>query len=123
MSFSYDASTTAGRVRLLIADTNAASYVFEDAEIAALLSIAGDEILLAAAQGLRSIAASKAKLSIYYSVNGFSMDRRSVAKTLLDIADRLEESASSAPFEFESVLEAFVDSAGRDLSNYPDSLP
>lgn len=123
MSFTYDSTTSRGRVRLIIADTNSASYVFEDAEIDAFLTLQSDDVQLAAVQALRSIVASRAKLSIYYSVNGFTMDRRDVAKTLLALADKIEESASSAPFEFESVLEYLVDRVGQDRSNYVDSEP
>lgn len=39
MSFSYVAGTDIATVRLLIMDTNAGSYVFEDAEITTFLSL------------------------------------------------------------------------------------
>ena len=119
---SYNVSSNEGKVRLIIADTQS-PFTFDDVEITAFLSLWSSDIQLAAAQALRTVATSKAKMAIYYSVNGFSMDRRSVAKTLLDIADKLETRALSTPFEYESVLEDFIDSTGRDRGNYADSTP
>ena len=121
MSFTYDVSTDRGKTRLLIADTASTSYVFEDDEIDAFITLGG-EVLLAAAMALRSLAADKAKFAIYYVLNGFTMDRREVTKRLLEIADKLESSAEGVPFEYESVLEGFIDSMGQDRSNYMDSI-
>lgn len=110
------------KIRLLIADTDVSNCVFEDGELQALITLFGDT-MLAAAGALRAMVVDKAKLSIYYSVNGFTMDRRELAKTLLAAAERIEKSALSAPFEFESVLEFFTDSVGQDRSNYMDTRP
>lgn len=41
MAFTYDITTSRGRVRLNLADTDATAYVFEDAEIDQLLSSDG----------------------------------------------------------------------------------
>ncbi len=125
MSFSYNTTSPSStdKMRLLVADTNATSYVFEDEELSMFLLMFDSDVLLATAQALRTLAADKAKLSIYYSVNGFTMDRRDVAKQLLTIADKLDAAGLRAPFEFESVMEEFTDSIGVDRSNYMDSQP
>jgi hypothetical protein len=60
VSFSYDPTTDAGRVRLLVADTIEQSPKFTDAEIATFLTIGGGRVLLAAAQALESLAARRA---------------------------------------------------------------
>ena len=121
MSFTYDASSSRGRVRLLIADTNAASYTFEDDEIDAFLALADQNVLLGAAFALRSLCADKSKFAVYYMVRGFTMDRRYATEQLLKLATALEDRVMATPFEIEAAVEEFVDYAGRDLGNYIDS--
>ena len=58
MAFTYDIDTNRGKVRLLISDTNASDYQFEDDEIDAFLSMASSSLLLAASYALESWAAS-----------------------------------------------------------------
>ena len=58
MAFTYDIDTNRGKVRLLIGDTNASDYQFEDDEIDAFLSMASSTLLLAASYALESWAAS-----------------------------------------------------------------
>lgn len=123
MSFTYDLSTTLGVVRLLIPDTDAASYNFEDAELQALISLELNDPRMAAAQALDILAQRASQQAIRYTINGFSMDRTQVAKTLSDRAHQLRHVAESEPYELESVLEHYVDSAGRDFSNYPTTPP
>jgi len=124
MGFTYnpDSPGDADRLRLQIGDTTSGSgnYAFEDSEILILLSRAGNDIDLAAAKACRSLAVSYARRAIWYRVNGFEMDRRDPAKRLFDMAKAFEETAKSQPFEFESVTEDYVDSAGADRSNYID---
>lgn len=127
MSFTYSAASTSkstrDRARLLMGDTNSASYAFEDEEIDDLLALNDSDPQLAAAAGLRVIAADKAKMALRFSVTGFSFDRTAASKQLLDTAKALEDSASSAPFEYESVVESYIDTAGRDRSSYFDTPP
>lgn len=123
MGFSYTTSSPGARdkVRLLIGDTSSGDYVFEDAELDMFLSLWDQDVQLSAAQALRSLAADKAKMAIYYSVNGFSLNRTAVAEKLMALADVLEKRAVSTPFEYESLVEDLVDEYGRDRGNYPDT--
>lgn len=125
MSFSYSPGAPSSRdyLRLIIGDTSATLYVFEDEELDMYLSLptVGGEVQLAAAQAIRTLAVNQAKQALYYSINGLTMDRRRVAPTLLEAAAQLEKTAISAPWEIESILDHFVDDAGEDLSTYSDS--
>ena len=123
MTFSYTTSspTVRDKVRLLIGDTNASLYVFEDGELDMLLALDANDPTLAAARALRIIAADEAKLVTRFSVNGTTVDRAGKVKDLLASAEALEKMATTAPFELESVLEYATDSSGKDLTSYPDS--
>ena len=118
----YDVTSLAGRVRLFIADT-VSPFTFNDDEIDAFLALNENDVLMASASALRTLAVNKAKFAVYYSINGFTMDRRNAADKLLALADKYEEQAESAPFEFESVMEYYIDTFGRDVSNYTDTRP
>lgn len=123
MSFTYDVATDRGKVRLSIADTNAAAYTFEDEEIDAVLSIYPGQPLMAGAILLRSLAANRARMEMYYRIHNFEMDRKGSARVLMDLADGMEKRAQSQPFEIESVLDEFLDQAGQDHGNYVDTEP
>lgn len=60
MAFTYDTGTSAGRVRLLIFDTDSTSYVFEDAEISVFLSLEGSNVKRSAALALETMASNEA---------------------------------------------------------------
>lgn len=53
MAFTYNPATDTGKVRLLIADTDADNPVFEDAEITAALELESSAFLFVAAQGVQ----------------------------------------------------------------------
>lgn len=59
MSFTYDASTDAGKVRLLAIDTDATYAAFADAEIQAFLDLCDGSVRLAAAMALDQIASNQ----------------------------------------------------------------
>lgn len=59
MAFTYDVTTDRGKVRMLIPDSNASAYVFEDTEIDAYLSIE-DGIRRATALALETLASNEA---------------------------------------------------------------
>ena len=92
MGFSYTTSPAGAKdkVRLLIADTSAASYTFEDDEITIALDLWSQDVQLAAVQLLRSRAAALAANAISYSVGGFSMNRTALADKFLALADAIE---------------------------------
>lgn len=125
MSFSYDPSTGSARdkLRLMIADTNASDYIYEDAELDLYLSMESQDPQLAAAKAIRTIAVDKARMAIFYRINGFNgfeLDRRQVAKDLLEAAKAIEESAKTTPFEFESIMQWWVGADGVDRTSYAD---
>ena len=123
MSFTYTTpwASTRDYVRFLIGGTTAAVPLFQDEELDSLLLNWDSDGRLAAAEALEALAGEYARNAISYSVTGFSMNRTAIADALLRRAKQLREAALAVPFEFESVLDHFVDSAGVDWSNYPTS--
>lgn len=92
MAFTYDPSTSAGRVRLLIADTSSSGRIFEDSEITAFLAMNGDSVNSAAAQALESIAANRSLLARRIKVLDIEVDFKSAAVELRALAKQLRES-------------------------------
>lgn len=91
MSFTYDPSTDAGRVRLMIADTVDAGHTFEDNEIAAFLDINDGSVRFAAADALDSLAANYARLAKRIKVLDIDVDTKDAAKALREQAKALRE--------------------------------
>lgn len=123
MTFSYDASMAAAKdqVRLLITDTNSSDPIFSDEEISMLLMMNAQDPQMTAAQAIRTIAVNKAKIAIFYRINGFNgfeLDRRDAPKLLLSAADAIEKSAMQTPWEIISVLDYAVGHDGIDRSQY-----
>lgn len=106
MAFTYDTSTDNGKVRLLIFDTNANSYVFEDAELAVFLSIEGDSLKRAAALALETIASNEAFVQKVITLMDLRTDGAATANALMKRAALLrgqaddEEFADDASFDF-----------------------
>jgi len=82
MAFTYDVSTRRGKVRLLIADTQADEHDFEDEEVDAALSMQSNSIKKSASFLLMALANDRARLSVSYK-------RGSVDEDLTQIAMRL----------------------------------
>lgn len=124
MSFTYSAPwSVRDYVRFLVQDTNGASPLFQDEELDSLLSQWGNDPRMAAAEAIESLAGLYARNAINYSVTGFSMNRTQVYRALLERAKALREEALSVPFEFESVVDFFIDTAGVDRTNYENTQP
>jgi hypothetical protein len=91
VSFTYDPGTDAGKVRLLISDTQTSSHIFEDTEIASFLDIQGDP-RLAAAMALEAIAASQILLlKVIGMTNGISTHGDKVADSLRALANSIRK--------------------------------
>jgi hypothetical protein len=73
VAFSYDITTSRGRVRFNLADTTSTAYVFEDAEIDELISSEGS-VGDATAAALRTLLADRARRSKRFSMQGLSLD-------------------------------------------------
>ena len=124
MSFSYNLPHQTARdlVRFFVQDTSASAPLFQDEELDALLADNANDPRYAAADALEAYAGLLARNAIRYSVTGFSLDRTALVNQLLASAKALR-TAAEIPFEFESVADHFVDSAGVDRSNYMNSPP
>lgn len=98
----YDLSTAAGQVRLLINDTDETRAVFSVDEIAAFLTLEGDNVKLAAAQALDTIADDEALTSKAIRSQDLTTDGAKVAAILRARAatlraDALGSSVSMSP--------------------------
>lgn len=91
----YDPSTNAGFTRLLIADTDEATYLFTEAEITAFLSRASDDPHRAAAMAIRALTSDRAKLSKRIERNGYKSEQQAIDE-LLKLAKALEDQSTSA---------------------------
>lgn len=92
MAFTYDLSTDIGKIRLLIPDSQADSYVFEDAEIEAFLALETG-IRTAAALALETIASNEALVLKSIKLLDLSTDGAKVADSLLKRAATLRQQA------------------------------
>lgn len=91
--FSYVLSTAIGKVRLLVPDNRPDSYVFEDDELVAFLSLEGDSVRRAAAMALETIAADEALVLKAVRLLDIQTDGPKVADSLLKRAKLLREQA------------------------------
>ena len=85
MSFTYDPSTDAGKVRLLISDTQDTNHIFEDTEIQSFLEI-NDDPRLAAAMALECIAVSEVLLLKVITTQNLSTHGEKMGRILLELA-------------------------------------
>lgn len=95
MAFTYDVTTTEGRVRLLIGDTVNSGHLFEDSEISAFLSLNGDNVRLAAASALEAIAANQVMVLKVIRLLDLSTDGAAVARELCQQAASLRDQVES----------------------------
>lgn len=92
----YDPSTPAGRVRLLINDVGVPeNTVFNDDEVAAFLDLTGDSILLAAAQALDTIASNEVLIGKVIRTQDLSTDGSKVSAELRARAQALRDQAAA----------------------------
>lgn len=98
MAFTYNPAIAAGQVRLLIGDTVDVGHQFEDADIAAFLSMASDSINLAAAKALRSWASTIARGAQRLKALDIEVDNKGRAAELLNLAKALEEAEDDGGF-------------------------
>lgn len=94
MAFTYDVSTARGKVRMLIPDSSTASYVFDDAEIDAFLSMEGD-VRRATALALETLASNEALVLKVISILDLKTDGAKTADALLKRAGLLRGQADA----------------------------
>ena len=92
MPITTDPTTAIGKVRLLIADTDATNYTFEDAEIQAFLDLENGNLRIAGATAIVSIVSDRAKLAKVVQLGRYQTQQQAVAD-LLAIAERLRSDA------------------------------
>jgi len=123
-----DFDTDVGKVRLLIGDTvpenvaagEGAYMYFGDDELAAYVTMYGDNVKLAAARCLETIASSQVLLLKVWSSDDLSVSGDKVAESLRKIAQQLREEAlqeeSSMYFE---MIQMFVDNNEDGIADDP----
>lgn len=89
----YDPTTPAGQVRLLVNDTGGTDPVFEDEDILGFLALEGNNVKRAAAQALDVIADDEALTGKVISSEGNSTNGPAVAAALRARATTLREQA------------------------------
>lgn len=93
--FTYDLTTDIGKVRMLVADTDVASYDFDDDEVEAALTQESDSLKRAAALLLLVLAANRSRLSVSVKRGSVSEDLKGVAADLRAQAKALVEQAAA----------------------------
>jgi len=125
MAFTYDPTTSRGRVRLLVSDTDtsdATKQIFTDAEIDALLSLGDNEVFQSAALACRSLAASSSKSAIAWrALSMSSIDRTKIPDHYLKIAASLD-AKSLEPSENIDSVDSVIGFWGDDQSEYNGEL-
>ena len=97
MAFTYDPTTDAGLVRLLITDTdlvNPDNQIFEDAEITAFLTLEGSVVKLAAARALDVIAVREVLVQKVIRIMDLTTDGAKAADSIRALAKQLRAEAA-----------------------------
>ena len=95
MAFTYDPTTSVGRVRMIIPDKVQDDAFFTDEEIEALIGLE-DGLRRAAALALETIASDSAMVLQVIRIQNISTDGASVARALLGRAASLRKQADEA---------------------------
>lgn len=113
-----DYGTDIGKVRALLGDTEAENVVagvgdymyFGDDEIAAFLTMYGDNVKLAAARCMETIASSQALLLKSWSSDDLTVNGDRIAESLRKIAAQLrEEALVDESNEYFNMISMFID--------------
>ena len=95
--FTYDPTTSIGRVRLIIADRNPSEWLFDDAELQAFLDLFEQDIFWASAQALDMIAISDAMIQKRIKLLNLTNDGPTIADQLRQVAIELRRTAEKSP--------------------------
>jgi hypothetical protein len=122
MAFTFDPTTSRGKVRLLISDTDdvtAANQVFTDAEIDAFLSLEDNEVYAAAAAAAQSMAANASRSAIKYIAERIlEIDKQKIPAHFLNLAKMYRERSIAAPGEEIDSADYLIGTFGGDGSEY-----
>lgn len=112
MAFTYDLDSDTGKMRMLIPDNNAAAYVFEDAELSAILAMESSSVKRATALALETMASNEAFVLKYITLldlttNGPAVSRelRARAADLRSQADREDTYADGGAFDVAEMVD------------------
>ena len=97
MSLAYDITTTIGKVRLLIGDTDDTAYVFTDAELQYFLDENSNSVPLAAADALEAWIAKYTTAPDTEKIGDYFYSQKIVAH-LNKLLKELREKVASAPY-------------------------
>ncbi len=100
MPFTYDLTTSRGKVRLKIRDTDTADatrQLFNDDEIDFFLTEASADLNLAAAGALDAIAANAALLAKAQKIGDYSINSTAMAAAVMKIAAHYRSLSEQAP--------------------------
>lgn len=95
MAFTYDLTTDAGKVRLIIADTDSSAYAYEDAEIAYFLTAQSDDVTKAAYMAVRGLLADRARRVKRATMAGIAYDDTAQVSALRDLLAELGKNTSA----------------------------
>lgn len=95
MAFTYDLSSGAGQIRLLIMDTNSGSYVFEDDELAVFYALERSNVRRAAALALETMASNEAFVLKVIQLLDLKTDGAKTADALMKRAAALRKQADA----------------------------
>lgn len=98
MSLAYDVTTDVGKVRLIIGDTDATAYVFEDAEINYFLTDNSNNIALAAADALGAWMAKYATSPDSEKIGDYAYSQKIIAH-MNKLMKELREKDASIPYQ------------------------
>ena len=104
MSLPYDITTNVGKVRLIIGDATAASYVFTDEELTYFLTANSNDINLAAADALEAWVAKYTTAPDSEKIGDYSYSQKIVDK-MLKLAERLRETDEEKPYFTTSAMD------------------
>lgn len=105
MAFTYDTGTDVGKIRLLVFDTNASSYVFEDGELSVFFDIEGSSLKRAAALALETMASNEAFVLKVIRLMDLRTDGAATANALLKRAALLRGQADDEEFADDAAFE------------------
>lgn len=97
MAWTFDPTTSRGRVRLLIGDDDTTNQIFQDDSIDAFLALEGDEVKLGAAAALEAIAAKQALILKVMKVGDTSTDGAKLAQALRELAATYRRQVEDTP--------------------------
>lgn len=119
-TYTYDTTTTVGKIRTLIFDTDignsGANAYFSDEEINVFHGLTSGNLLLSAAMALRAMGASVP--AIMYQAGDVTIDKRKISDARMRLAESYEKTAYSTPAEYVDSVIYNINKFGNDLSEY-----